>query len=130
MAAAQRKRWAAMKEPQQTASQPATKRRQLSAEGRKRIIEATKKRWATYKAKKENLRTLSGAGPTAVRGNAYRHDSLLCSELGFTDPIINRAVAWYEMKNLRDNSIRTGVLILVGQSCSAIITPNGAIWRY
>src|SRR5947209_4454034 len=44
--AAQRKRWAAKKERQQTLAQPATKKRKLSAEGRKRIIEATKKRWA------------------------------------------------------------------------------------
>ena len=49
IAAAQRRRWAALK-----ASQPAPKKakRRLSAEGRARIIAATKKRWAAYRKAK------------------------------------------------------------------------------
>ena len=50
MAAAQRKRWAELKNAKE-APAPAKKRR-LSAAGRKRIIEATKKRWAEARAKK------------------------------------------------------------------------------
>jgi len=52
MAEAQRKRWAAKKEPQEAPGKKAPMKRKLSAAGRKRIIEATKKRWAAYKAKK------------------------------------------------------------------------------
>jgi hypothetical protein len=48
MAAGQRRRWAALK----AVAQPGPKKRKLSAEGRKRIIAATKKRWAEYKSKK------------------------------------------------------------------------------
>jgi hypothetical protein len=50
MAAAQRKRWAELKNAKE-APAPAKKRR-LSAAGRERIIEATKKRWADVRAKK------------------------------------------------------------------------------
>jgi len=49
MAAAQRKRWAALKAAQK---ESAPKKRRLSAEGRRNIIEATKKRWAAFRAKK------------------------------------------------------------------------------
>jgi len=49
MAAAQRKRWAALKAAQK---ESAPKKRRLSAEGRRNIIEATKKRWAEIRAKK------------------------------------------------------------------------------
>jgi hypothetical protein len=34
------------------AKQPAPRKRKMSAAGRKRIIEATKKRWAEFRAKK------------------------------------------------------------------------------
>jgi hypothetical protein len=53
IAAAQRKRWAAVKKNQaqaKSAAKPATpKKRKLSAAGRKAIIEATRKRWAAYR---------------------------------------------------------------------------------
>jgi hypothetical protein len=53
IAAAQRKRWAALKEGAAEEPKPAQiKKRKLSAAGRKRIIAATRKRWAEYKAKK------------------------------------------------------------------------------
>jgi hypothetical protein len=57
MAAAQRKRWAALKSgkqgpAKQGPAKPAAKKRRLSAAGRRAIIEATKKRWAAYKANK------------------------------------------------------------------------------
>jgi len=52
MAEAQRKRHAAAKKVNEaTPKQAAPKKRKLSAAGRKRIIEATKKRWAAYRAK-------------------------------------------------------------------------------
>jgi len=54
MRAAQQKRWASKKQPKEAPAKPATKKRRLSAAGRKHIIEATKKRWAEYKAKKES----------------------------------------------------------------------------
>jgi hypothetical protein len=62
MAEAQRRRWAARKEPQQaqapakaaTAPAPPARKRKMSAAGRKAIIEATKKRWAEFrKAQKQ-----------------------------------------------------------------------------
>ena len=53
MAAAQRKRWAALKSAKTGPAKKVVKKRRLSAAGRKRIIEATKKRWAAYKANKE-----------------------------------------------------------------------------
>jgi|SRR5580700_8374393 hypothetical protein len=46
--AGQHKRWAAVK----LAEQPAPKKRKMSAAGRKRIADATRKRWAEYRAKK------------------------------------------------------------------------------
>jgi hypothetical protein len=49
IAAAQRKRWAALKKGKPAASAAPKKKRVLSAEGRKRIIEATRKRWAAYR---------------------------------------------------------------------------------
>jgi hypothetical protein len=52
MAAAQQKRWAVAKGQSSAPAAAAPKKRKLSAAGRKRIIEATKKRWAEYKAKK------------------------------------------------------------------------------
>jgi hypothetical protein len=54
MAAAQRKRWAAVKaaKPAEPAKQPAPKKRKMSAAGRKRIADATRKRWAEFRAKK------------------------------------------------------------------------------
>jgi hypothetical protein len=58
MAAAQRKRWAALKSAKAGPAKPAKKRR-LSAAGRKAIIEATKKRWAAYKASKEGTQKAS-----------------------------------------------------------------------
>ena len=48
IAAAQRKRWAALKASKE--SQP--KKRKLSVAGRKRIADATRKRWAEVRAKK------------------------------------------------------------------------------
>ncbi len=52
MAEAQRKRWAVINAGKAAPPKAAPKKRKLSAAGRKRIIEATKKRWAEYKAKK------------------------------------------------------------------------------
>jgi len=53
MAEAQRKRYAGTKKVDEAPPAKAvTKKRKLSAAGRKRIILATKKRWAEYKAKK------------------------------------------------------------------------------
>ncbi len=46
IAAAQRKRWAAIKKAK---AQPAKPKRKLSAAGRKAIIEATRKRWAAVR---------------------------------------------------------------------------------
>src|SRR6266478_4504385 len=46
-----RKRWAELKKVHAEEAAP-VKKRKLSAAGRKRIIEATKKRWAEYNAKK------------------------------------------------------------------------------
>jgi hypothetical protein len=51
IAAAQRKRWAALKQAKTGQEKPKQKRR-LSAAGRKAIIEATKKRWAAVRAAK------------------------------------------------------------------------------
>ena len=53
MSAAQRKRYASTKKVSETPPAKTTpKKRKLSATGRKRIIAATKKRWAEYNAKK------------------------------------------------------------------------------
>ena len=50
VAAAQRKRWAAVRKQGKIAAKPAApKKRKLSAAGRKAIIEATRKRWAAYR---------------------------------------------------------------------------------
>jgi hypothetical protein len=49
--AAQRKRWAALKNAQDTKAAP-VKKRAMSAAARKRIGEATRKRWAAFRAKK------------------------------------------------------------------------------
>jgi hypothetical protein len=50
IAAAQRKRWAALKAHGKSAAKPAgAKKRKLSAAGRKAIIAATRKRWAAYR---------------------------------------------------------------------------------
>ena len=49
IAAAQRRRWAALKKAKK---ESALKKRRLSAEGRRHIIEATRKRWAEFRAKK------------------------------------------------------------------------------
>ena len=46
--AAQRKRWAAVKQSTQSTG----KKRKMSAAGRERIAEATRKRWAEFRAKK------------------------------------------------------------------------------
>jgi hypothetical protein len=51
IAAAQRKRWALLKQGKTEQEEPKQKRR-LSAAGRKAIIEATKKRWAAVRAAK------------------------------------------------------------------------------
>ena len=52
MAEAQRRRYAGKKKVNEAPPAKAvTKKRKLSAAGRKRIIEATKRRWAEYKAK-------------------------------------------------------------------------------
>jgi hypothetical protein len=52
IAAAQRKRWAALKQGSVAKAAPAKKKRKISAAGMKRIVAATKKRWAAYHAKK------------------------------------------------------------------------------
>ena len=50
VAAAQRKRWAAVRKQGKSAAKPsAPKKRKLSAAGRKAIIAATRKRWAAYR---------------------------------------------------------------------------------
>jgi hypothetical protein len=50
IAAAQRKRWAAVrKQAKSAANSTAPKKRKLSAAGRKPIIEATRKRWAAVR---------------------------------------------------------------------------------
>lgn len=55
MAEAQRGRYAAANKTNGLAAEkPATKKRKLSAAGRKRIIEATKKRWAAYRRRRQN----------------------------------------------------------------------------
>ena len=54
MAAAQRKRWAEFHKGADTGAAP--KKRKMSAEGRKRIAEATRKRWAEYRAQKSSAR--------------------------------------------------------------------------
>src|SRR5262245_36781665 len=51
IAAAQRKRWAALNRGQAAKPAPVRKRK-LSAAGKKRIAEATRKRWAKFRAKK------------------------------------------------------------------------------
>jgi len=48
IAAAQRKRWAALKASQAEPKKSKRKKRKMSAAGRARIIAATKKRWAAY----------------------------------------------------------------------------------
>jgi hypothetical protein len=53
MSEAQKKRYAATKNVSEAPPAKAVpKKRKLSAAGRRRIIAATKKRWAEYKAKK------------------------------------------------------------------------------
>ncbi len=53
IAAAQRKRWAALRaQSKQAATTAPAKKSRISPEARKRIIAATKKRWAEYRAKK------------------------------------------------------------------------------
>jgi hypothetical protein len=52
VAAAQRKRWAALKKSEKTEAMPEKTKRKMSAAGRKRIIAATKKRWAAWHAAK------------------------------------------------------------------------------
>ena len=51
IAAAQKKRWAAVRgsEPKTAAKAARPKKRRLSAAGRKAIIEATKRRWAAFR---------------------------------------------------------------------------------
>jgi len=57
IAAAQRKRWAAIKGTNVGSAKP---KRRLSAAGRKAIIEATKKRWAAFH-KAQNTKKASAA---------------------------------------------------------------------
>ena len=52
IAAAQRKRWAALKKQKVTPVKPAPKKRRMSAEARKRIAAAARKRWAEIRVKK------------------------------------------------------------------------------
>ncbi len=49
MAASQQKRWAGLKKQ---SGRPSAVKRKMSAEGRARIAEATRKRWAEYRAQK------------------------------------------------------------------------------
>ncbi len=83
IAAAQRKRWAAVKktgEPKGPAapSQAAKPKRRLSAAGKKAIIEGTKRRWARVKAeadkaaKAERAPAKKASSKTAGRKNAKR----------------------------------------------------------
>jgi hypothetical protein len=58
IAAAQRKRWAALKKGKAETPKP---KRKLSAAGRRAIVEATKKRWAAFhKAQKSGPKPKSG----------------------------------------------------------------------
>ena len=53
IAAAQKKRWAALKQAEEP--EPAKKKRRMSAAGRARIVAATKKRWAEFRKKKATV---------------------------------------------------------------------------
>lgn len=70
MAMAQRARWARIKgesEPPVSATQEAPKpKRQISAEGMKRIIAATKKRWRLQKAAAKGAKPKKAAAKKAV----------------------------------------------------------------
>src|SRR4051812_15805715 len=50
VAAAQRKRWAALKKAEKSEATPEKPKRKMSAAGRKRIIAATRMRWAAWRA--------------------------------------------------------------------------------
>ena len=63
MAAAQRKRWAALKAAKK---ESAPKKRRLSAEGRRNIIEATRKRWAEIRARKARRPVVNKAAKPAA----------------------------------------------------------------
>jgi hypothetical protein len=69
IAAAQRKRWAALKESQargKSAKAAAPKKRKLSAAGRRAIIAATRKRWAAVrKAAARKTKPVAKAAPKA-----------------------------------------------------------------
>ncbi len=60
IAAAQKKRWAAVKTSQAPERKP---KRRLSAAGRRAIIEATKKRWAAVRAAKAEQAKTTGKKP-------------------------------------------------------------------
>ena len=63
IAAAQRKRWAAVR---QAKAEPAKPKRKLSAAGRRAIIEATRKRWAAVrKAAAKKTKPVAKAAPKA-----------------------------------------------------------------
>jgi hypothetical protein len=71
MAAAQKARWARVKEPASPIGEiPVVgKKRQMSAAGRKRIIAATKARWARAKAEgRNNLKVTGKKGKAAGAG--------------------------------------------------------------
>jgi hypothetical protein len=65
IAAAQRKRWAALKSAKATPPKP---KRKLSAAGRRAIIEATKKRWAAIRAAKTKAAATPKASKAAKPG--------------------------------------------------------------
>ena len=66
IAAAQRKRWAALKRIQAGQEKPKAKRK-LSAAGRKAIIAATKKRWAAVRAAKSKAAAKPKARKAAAK---------------------------------------------------------------
>lgn len=74
IAAAQRKRWAALKATR-AATAAARPKRKLSAAGRKAIAEATRRRWAAWRKSKSGARAgrapLSPSMRTWIEGEAY-----------------------------------------------------------
>jgi hypothetical protein len=71
IAAAQRKRWAALKKSQsQGKGVAAPKKRKLSAAGRRAIIEATRKRWAAVRKAAGKIKAVAKAAPKAAMQKA------------------------------------------------------------
>ena len=67
IAAAQRKRWAALKGQSEQTTEARKPKRKMSAKGRRAIAEATRKRWAAFRAAKEAAAKGSNGRKTASR---------------------------------------------------------------